>query len=854
MPQLNNEGDYGGFPTPDYLTLGNAKRGVMTVINPTNTPKNALVQAENTYLYENGQPGNRPGVGWYGSEITTTARINPISTTNLISNPSFETGLTGWALNIGGVGGTITQTASQAYTGTNSMQLDSGAGSRRVEFTLSGLTIGQYYVFQVRVKATAGVGISLRDSIGSISIPDTSATATGGWDLVSRVILATGTTGVVRVGTDVNTTIYIDAAMMEEGTAPSDYFDGSFTDTADKDFAWTGTANASTSTRVAYTLVAAQIDGYDYFDFDGEIHLVAVAGGKVYRSTDNAITWEECTGGSLTPGVWTNFNQNGGYLYITNGQDAILRYDGTLALQAYVALDTPVAPTVNKTGLAATTYNYHFKISAVNQIGFTEASPKTTIQVAQTRDLWNATTDYVTVTGTVDTDSTRVDIYLSDDDQDYFYLGSAVPTAGAFTFKDDGTAVVVPSTIAPTGDTTQGPKVAELVNIGVRQFGVRDPENRYRIWFTGAGTYSGSFSSAYDGGYLDWQPGGKDYPVKAVDYRSGKGDPIATVFCDSADGQGCVLQMSLDTLSIGDISITVPSAYKLPGSRGTSAPLSVVNVLNDYFFYNSQAIYNLGSRAQFLNILSTDESSANIRPTVKQINKAGESGIAAVYYDAKVLFSVPRGDTVNNATDLYDTERQAWIPNAFTIGFHKFLAYTEAGEAGARKLLALKPGDNRLSEISEAIKGDYGVPFRVDILTGIYSVSKNRFEFQFTEEAELELSNVAGQVNFEILGEERKRGYRVVKQKGYNFTTTNDLTGGGWDNVEWDETNWDDTSDVPNVVSDVSKKKYFTVQKEMNSIQWRVYTQSLDARFVIQTLQTWGTVTQAGKPTGWRIR
>ena len=853
MPLKVDEGNYGGFPTPDYLTLGNAKRGVMTVINPTNTPKDALVQAENTYLYENGQPGSRPGVGWYGNAITTTSRVNPITTINLITNPSFEVDTTGWSLNAGGTGGSLTRTTSEFYTGVASASINGGASGRSVTFSLTGLTAGQYYTVQGRMKATAGETFYLYDTI-STSVPAIQVTATGGWDPISRVILATGTSGLVEFGllSSPGKTYYLDAVMMEEGTAPSNYFDGSFPDTDAIDYSWTGTANASTSERIAYTLIAAQIDGYDYFDFDGEIHLVAVAGGSVYRSTDNAMTWEECTGGTLTPGISTNFNQNGGYLYITNATDPIFRYDGTLTLQAYVALDTPAAPTVTKTGLGATTYKYYYKISAVNQIGFTEASPKKDVSVSLTRDTWDATTNYVSVTGTVDTDATRVDVYLSEDDLSYFYLGSAIPASGSFTFKDDGTAVPVPSTLAPTGDTTQGPKVAELTNVGVRQYGVRDPENRYRIWFTGAGNYSGSFSSAYDGGYLDWQPGGKDYPVKVVDYRSGKGDPIATVFCDSADGQGCILQMSLDTLTIGDISITVPSAYKLPGSRGTSAPLSVVNVLNDYFFYNSQAIYNLGSRAQFLNILSTDEASANIRPTVKEISSNGEDGIAAAYYDAKVLFSVPRGSSVNNCVDLYDTERKAWIPNAFTIGFSKFLPYTDTN--GARRLLALKPGDNRLSEISESIKGDYGVPFRVDILTGIYSVSRNRFEFQFSEEAELELSNVQGPINFEILGEERKRGYRVVKQKSFNFTTDANSADSGWDNTQWDEAAWDDTSNVPNVVSDISKKKYFTVQKEMNSIQWRVYTQSLDAKFVIQTLQTWGTVTQAGKPTGWRIR
>lgn len=602
----------------------------------------------------------------------------------------------------------------------------------------------------------------------------------------------------------------------------------------------------------AETPNGAAIDGFDYFDANGAVHLVIVAGGNVYRSTNNGTTWTICTGGTTTAGVWTNMNQNGSFLYLTNGTDNILRYDGTTTLQVYTSLSTPSAPTVAKTGLAATTYKYFYKVAQVNQIGFTDASPATSIQVASTRNNWDSTANYVTISGTVSTSATRVDIYLSEDGINYYYMNSAVVDSGtgAYTFKDDGTSIVVPSTLAPTGNTTQGPKVAELTNIGVRQFGVRDPQNPYRIWFTGAGTYSGAFSSAYDGGYLDWQPGGKLKPIKAIDYRSGKGDPMATVFMDSADGLGGIVQMSLDTLTIQEISITVPSAYLLPGSRGTPAARSVVNVLNDYFFYNSQAIYNLGSRAQLLNILSTDEASANIRPSVRQISRAGERGIASVYFGPNILFSVPIGSNTNNYTMLYNTEMKAWLPEAFTMGFSKFLPYTDTGRL--QHLLAIKPGDKRLSEIGDNIAGDYGLPFETSLTTGLYQVTKDTFEFQFTEEGEFELANTSGTINVELLGIDRPSGYRSVKTVTFQTDTT---TGNvGWDTFGWDTTNWDDTTNVPTILSEVSLKRYFPVQQELNAVQWHIFTNSIDAQYILRTLQTWGTPTQAGHPSKWRLK
>lgn len=594
------------------------------------------------------------------------------------------------------------------------------------------------------------------------------------------------------------------------------------------------------------------IDGADYFDYAGVIHLVMVAGGVVYRSTNDGTTWTECTGATLTAALPVEMNQYNSALYLTNGTNNITLYDGTTVLTQYTSLATPAAPSAVETGLAGTGINYYYKVSRVNTVGFSVASDVNTGTVATNlaRSTWTAGTNFVTLTTPISvTGQTRWDIYISEDNVNFYYLNSiASGTVGATAdFIDDGTSIPVPSTVAPSASTAQGPLVKELINVGSRMYGVRDTVNKYRIWFSSGTPPVGAFSSAYDGGYLDWSPGGKYMPVQVVDYRDGKGTPLATVFCSSADGQGCVLQMSLDILTIGDISITVPSAYKLPGSRGTPAPGSLVNVLNDYMFYNSQAIYNLGSRAQFLNLLSTDESSGNIRPTVKQTSTGAESGIASVYFDAKVYFSVPRGSTTNNVTMVFDTERKAWLPSAFTLGFKKFLRYTTTGNAP--KLLALKPGDTRLSEISTSIQGDYGVAFTSIVKTGLYPTMKNRFAYQWTEEAELEFSNPTGEISVELIGVERGRGFT---SQG-TTTVTSTLSTTGWDTFLWDTTLWDDTSTAIDTYSESTVQRYFRLGRELRAVQWLITTNSLDAGYVLRQLQTWGTETAGGHPRSERL-
>jgi len=594
------------------------------------------------------------------------------------------------------------------------------------------------------------------------------------------------------------------------------------------------------------------IDGFDYFDYAGVTHLVMVAGGTVYRSTDDGTTWTTCTGYTLTAGKTVKMNQHNNKLYLTNGIDDIILYDGTTVLIQYADLAAPGAPSAVETSLSGNGLFYYYKVARVNTIGFSAASPVNTgtIETNLARNIWVAGTNYVTITTPISVaGQTRWDIYLSEDNVNFYYLSSVDSgTVGATAiYIDDGTAIPIPSTLAPSASTATGPKVEELVNVGSRMYGVRDTDNPYRIWFSSGQSPYGSFAGGYGGGYLDWSTGGKYRPIKVVDYRDGKGTPYATVFCKSADGQGCVLQMSLDIVTVSDVSITLPGAYVLPGSRGTPSPDSVVNVLNDYMFYNNQAFYNLGSRAQFLNLLSTDESSANIRPSVKRVSANGESGIASVYYDAKVLSSVPIGSTTNNTTMMYDTERKAWLPSAFTIGFSKFLRYTTTG--GTPKLLALKPGDTQLSEISKNIQGDYGVAFVSTLKTGLIPTCKNRFDFQWTEEANVEFSNPTGSISVELTGLERGKGFT-----SQGVATINSVLGtSGHDTFFHDTTLHDDTSTAIDTYSESTVKRYFRIGKELNSVQWIITTSTLDSAYVLRTLQTKGTRTDSGMPRTWRL-
>ena len=101
----------------------------------------------------------------------------------------------------------------------------------------------------------------------------------------------------------------------------------------------------------------------------------------------------------------------------------------------------------------------------------------------------------------------------------------------------------------------------------------------------------------------------------------------------------------------------------------------------------------------------------------------------------------------------------------------------------------------------------------------------------------------------ELIGIERTKGF---SSQGA-VTVTSQLLTTGWDTAAWDTMLWDDTSDVLDLFSESSVKRYFRVGKELNAVQWRITTTSIDAGYVLRTLQTWGTDTQSTMPRSWRL-
>ena len=191
------------------------------------------------------------------------------ATTNLVTNPSFETDTSGWTnYSTGTATGNRARVAGAGLYGDYAYRLEKTGGNatetdRWGTYCTVNVVSGQTYTFSVwiRVESISGGGLATRVYIES-NVPGTSAYlyGAGDWRRASITVTATGT-GTANLyiwnGSASTATIYIDGVQVEQQPVPTPYCDGSL----GPGHSWSGTPHASTSSRTAATLTYANNAG-----------------------------------------------------------------------------------------------------------------------------------------------------------------------------------------------------------------------------------------------------------------------------------------------------------------------------------------------------------------------------------------------------------------------------------------------------------------------------------------------------------------------------------------------------------------------------------------------------------------
>jgi hypothetical protein len=575
----------------------------------------------------------------------------------------------------------------------------------------------------------------------------------------------------------------------------------------------------------------------------GNRELIVVGGttGKIYKSTDNGQTWSQIGSSTLTAGNPAYFLQIKNELYISNGVDSLLRYDGS-TLSAYTGLDTPsnVSPS-RGAGLSAGDYTAYYQITAVNQVGETEPSTETSITVNKERDYWVAADDEdVDITWDAVSNADRYNVYYSDESGYEVFLGTT--TSNSFT--DDGTLQPNDYIETPDDDTTAAPTFGPMEMSGNRIWATKDPDNEYRVYFSGVGQYLGAFSPWYGGGWVDLEKGGREKPVRVVHYRTGKGDPIATILCASPEGQGSIWQIEMSAVTVNDVSFAVPVTYKVVGSIGTNAPLGVVKAKDNVLFPNKQGVFALRNKEQMFNVLSTDELSQAIRPNWRSLSGDHIDDICGYYYEGKVFLSVPDSSSGNDSITIFDMERGNWTWK-WTRGVARFLEYTDTSDK--TNFLAVPTDEGRLWQISENFKGDFGSPFYQSYISPLLPVSKDKTDIMKLKSVLVELGRPQGVVTFEVVGIGEEGA--VTSLGSRTITDTVSQSGWGWD--LFSDFLFSDTNGTPSTYTQASVKKGIKIKNRVYAIQFKVYSSSADTDFTILSLQAKGRAFGQSLPSEW---
>lgn len=582
----------------------------------------------------------------------------------------------------------------------------------------------------------------------------------------------------------------------------------------------------------------------EYTKVDKTRELIAICDdGKGYKSDNNGKTWTEVTGATWTLGDEFVSIQFKNQLWISNGEDPVAFYDGSTFSTFSEEDDPDQALTLTRgAGLSAGDYKYYVRFTINNTVGWTNPSPVLEVTADKPREQWDKASDeyidYEIPAGFAGKES--YDIWLGDVSGKEYLLGSTKE----LTFRDSGQPVNSFQE-APDDNITAAPLVSSMELSGNRMWATKDKNNPWRVYGTGTSQYLGYFSPFYGGFWVDLERGGKFYPVAVVHYRTGKGDPIATVLCSSADGTGTIFQIELSNITVGDVNIIVPVAYKIVGSVGTDAVGSVTKFGDNVAFLNKKGVNFLRNKAQLFNVLATDDMTAPFRDKFESLNRAQIHKAVGYFSAPRLLFSVPMG-TDNDMTFVWDDERRNWTW-AWTIGFKQFMEYTDT--SGITHLLGIRKNDSKIIEISQNALADLGGPMFCQYVSPLIPIDANDHRVQArVKESIFEVGEVRGSLNVAVLGRTKKTDIKSVGNKTISSTFSNSGVG---DDLASDMLA-SDTMDLPTIFSSSSVKKTVRPRKKVYAIKYRVTSNGVGNDWRLLSIQSSGPYIFKKSPSLWR--
>lgn len=569
-------------------------------------------------------------------------------------------------------------------------------------------------------------------------------------------------------------------------------------------------------------------------------YIVVIQSDGVAKYSQDGGAWTTITGHTYTANKRAMMVQLRDKIWVANGADFLTTIDlASWTIDTYSGIDTPVGTTATRGGLSAGSQNAYYQVTAVNSVGETNPSSEFSVSggINRQRDNWETDgTDFIDLSWTAVTDAELYNIYYGDVSGYLYYLGSTDTTS----FRDDGSAQPNDLKEVPDDDTTTGPKLKTVSIVGNRIQGV---DINGRVYGSGVGQNTGSFSPFFGGFFVDIEKGGKERPLIVSDFRSGKGDPVPTVLTRDNSGNGSSWQMDLITSTVGGTSIIIPAVYKT-GPVGAVSPYSVVRADNSLEFASIRGVFGLGPTTQILNILVSKERTFNIRKDWRNLTRPALNGIASYERDGKIYWMVPNGSDTNNEVWVEDLEQRNWT-RPWTLGFKGMMEYTDTD--GITHFLAVPEDGTYIQEISQNFKGDNGKAFTTVFQTGLVHIDESHTGFAHLDGVYYELRAPRGSINLSVSGTRRNKSFKNLN----NRTITSQNTTTGLSSQLFSTFKFSDPV-APSIFADASNKKKVKVNKPVNNWQAQLSSSDIDQQYQILRIHARGTVIPSTDSPDWK--
>jgi len=537
---------------------------------------------------------------------------------------------------------------------------------------------------------------------------------------------------------------------------------------------------------------------------------------RPYVRKDGA-AWVATTGKTYNNTAAAHFEQIDDKVLVMNGEDNLSYYDittsgGTPTVVPFTALTTPTAPTVTKTGLVGTTYTYTYRITANSTVGETAGSVAGSVSVGAVRETWDSTTNNVKVTWSAVSSASSYNVYMGSVSGSEFLIAAGV---NGLELVDDGSYAQDSTRLAPVSDSTAGPKVTRGKVINGQIFLVGDKDNPRYVRFGGTGKFVLDFSPFNGGGYVEIAKGSKEFPVKVMPFRDGKGNAQITVLCRGTSGRGKRYLMSPNSTTIGETIINFFDIVEDNGQDGTDSPDAVI-LYNDSLWYPSRdGFKTTGTKPQLQNILSTNRVSNTIQTDIRNLNNDAMKNAVGLGFEGKLYYSLPVGTSTNNEIWVLDLDRDgAWM-KPWNMEAEWMWLYNDNNGVVHFCTIA----NNVIYEFTyTSATSDDGVAFPTSATSGLLKFSEDGLEWAKVIDVTFFLQRPQGAISLRVAG--KTEDSMLASVGGQNFISSASVT--GWGGAGWSERGWSEVIRVPIQTGDANEPVVIEVDEELQWLTWEL--------------------------------